>query len=182
MDSSKDSMLSSRIEKLAALIAEKLISNDEFINMLVEKICSRPLYNPTARFKKIAINNKLFQTKHNQTSPSAASVSIAIRLASILMKHKLVVRRPNIRSWAAEIEKFIKSSDVEIQRIEKLLEWYGNNITDKFVPKAHSAKSFCAKFARIESAMKRSYEDSQQSEEDRQRPQRQIEQSLEYRI
>lgn len=79
-------------------------------------------------------------------------------LARGLEERKLLFPKPRIHNWAKAIEKFLKTSEIDPDFFDSILDWYLKHISDKFMPQAYSAQTFCEKFAGI-MLQKRIYEE-----------------------
>lgn len=92
-------------------------------------------------------------TKEERT---ASCLPYAIRLRDIIKKKKKINPTHSILlQWATEIRKLSETMGVEMERIEKVLDWYDKNIGGEYVPVIESGYSLRMKFIRLEDAMTR---------------------------
>lgn len=72
------------------------------------------------------------------------------------VRNKAKVHRGfSLRSWADEFRRIREVDGIDNPRIQRVLEWYIQNIRGKFVPLAFSAASFRQKFLNIEACYER---------------------------
>lgn len=86
-----------------------------------------------------------------ESKVSAFDYSCAKVLANAVSKH--LRKTPNYKAWSNEF-RLLRNIHAKT-RIARVLDWYKDNAGKEYVPVAHSAKSFRAKFKAIESAMAR---------------------------
>lgn len=79
----------------------------------------------------------------------------ASRLFDTIQKNLKITPTTNFKNWAKEF-KALHQQGVDDKRMRNVLIWYCQHMDEKFVPVAHSAKSFREKFTLIESARARS--------------------------
>jgi hypothetical protein len=92
------------------------------------------------------------KTPDNKNSADAVDVLHASILIEAL-KNNIVFQRPySAKQWIDHFRKLRKVDGVSPDRIASVLQWYVKHINGEYVPQAHSAKSFRAKFAHIEAA------------------------------
>ena len=81
-------------------------------------------------------------------------VKQAERLAEIIKKQKNVkIDNRKIAAWAKSLSLLNKNDGVEVERIDKVLDWYGLHFGEDYIPVAESGQTLREKFLRIESAM-----------------------------
>lgn len=84
-------------------------------------------------------------------------------LVDILVKGISKVRKINssskVNQWKFTFLSFFKKEEIPKSRIKKILNWYYNNIGEKYIPVIHSAFTLCEKFYQLEAAMKRGEKD-----------------------
>lgn len=66
-------------------------------------------------------------------------------------KFDTLPRRPNVAEWIPHFNEL--SRQVPAARIQRVLDWYCKTLNQPMSVKAYSARTFCAKFDRIEEAM-----------------------------
>lgn len=79
---------------------------------------------------------------------------LADKLFQAVMTKGLRSRPANIKVWAKDLEKLHTLDDIPIGQIEYTLDWYINNMTKRYMPKAYSTKAFREKFDAIENKMR----------------------------
>lgn len=94
------------------------------------------------------------QDKTRQDNIPSCFVKQAERLAEIIKKQKNVkIDNRKIAAWAKSLSLLNKNDGVEVERIDKVLDWYGLHFGEDYIPVAESGQTLREKFLRIESAM-----------------------------
>lgn len=75
-------------------------------------------------------------------------------LAAAVKQVTKVQQGYSLKSWAAEFTRLEKMLAGDQQRLQTALDWYCQNIAQKFTPMAYSARTFRIKFVQIEACMK----------------------------
>ena len=102
--------------------------------------------------------------KNNPIQSSDPYQEITAKLWNILGANNKKHPGSTTKGWKATFKKFIDLPEVGFRRFRPVLDWYCEHLKDEYVPIAYSAKTFCDKFTRIESAMLRYNEDEQEKE------------------
>jgi len=80
----------------------------------------------------------------------------AKRLSEIIQKKKNIkYSKQHLLQWADEIRKLSEIQGIEMERIDKVLDWYDKNMGGEYVPIIESGYSLRLKFMRLEDAMTR---------------------------
>lgn len=77
----------------------------------------------------------------------------AIKLETAIRRANKVMRKPNPKTWAAQLSAL--RLEVGKPRLKAALLWYTKNLGQPYVPAAYSAAGFVEKFQGIEDAMQR---------------------------
>jgi len=110
-------------------------------------------------------NNKLFSSSISVAPKKGATVSdknkeflpIVNKLVDIItFKKRINVDGHKKSSWANSIRQLCERDGVEIERIEKAINWYERHHMDDYVPVIESGKSLREKFIKLEAAIERS--------------------------
>lgn len=110
-------------------------------------------------------NNKLFSSSISVAPKKGATVSdknkeflpIVNKLVDIITSKKRInVDGHKKSSWANSIRQLCERDGVEIERIEKAINWYERHHMDDYVPVIESGKSLREKFIKLEAAIERS--------------------------
>lgn len=80
---------------------------------------------------------------------TSVTYDLAAEFVNALLRVRLLDRMPDVVSWAAELAR-IKTP---LQRLTRVLRWYIAHITERYVPRATTARLFRLKFEQIEAAM-----------------------------
>lgn len=93
--------------------------------------------------------------QYSEAVPSTFDTTIVGRLITLLQNKKVSIQNKRARSvWPKEIAKLRR--EVSEERISSVFSWYERNAGLKYTPEVLCAKTFRIKFAKLESAMKRS--------------------------
>lgn len=88
---------------------------------------------------------------NGKQEPPSKAMRFAVRLKDMLDAKRRLMRRPDLRKWAASIEELLKvRSSKEVRAV---LDWLEGNLMDAYTPKVCSAESLFKKFADLERAM-----------------------------
>ncbi len=92
----------------------------------------------------------------------------AVKLYNNLKKKRKIYRKPNFTNWAKQFKDFRTKSETPVkkQHLKKVLLWYCKHIGEYRMIEAFCADSFCKKFVRIESAMKRNIKNTPEDDFD----------------
>lgn len=81
---------------------------------------------------------------------------LAKKLQQAIQSKKNISHTPaQIESWSKEIKRLIIQNKVSYERVENVIDWYGDNIGGQFIPVVESGSSLREKFSRLETAMER---------------------------
>ncbi len=102
-------------------------------------------------------NNNSIQDKTVIDSVPLCFVKQAERLADMVRKRKNVkIGDRKIIAWAKSLSLLEKMDGISVERIDKVLDWYGDHYGEDFVPVAESGQTLREKFLRLETAMAKS--------------------------
>lgn len=110
-------------------------------------------------------NNKLFSSSISVAPKKGATVSdknkeflpIVNKLVDIITsKKRIKIDGYKKSSWANSVRQLCERDGVEIERIEKAINWYERHHMDDYVPVIESGKSLREKFIKLEAAIERS--------------------------
>ena len=81
---------------------------------------------------------------------------LAEKLSAIICEAKNVRHsKKQIMAWADPIRKLVETNGVDYSRVEKVLDWYKENIDGEFIPRIETGYALRQKFIALEDAMKR---------------------------
>ncbi len=133
-----------------------IVSNEKLLSTEDLEIKEQSELSDSADDTRGPDKSNLFDMKDTKSEkPRTFSRQQAERLHTALIGKSKLTRRANLDKWSEEITTFGRNSGVNKPRFEKVLSWYIDHIGEEFVPEAFCAASFCEKFVRIESQMKR---------------------------
>jgi hypothetical protein len=107
----------------------------------------------TGNNKCLVTNSRHSKSGDSKTTPNSFDKAASTKLYSIILTQKNI--NLNTRQWPDIFRRLRTVNKIPPQRIRKVLDWYGENIGEEFVPVAHCARTFREKFSRIEEAKKR---------------------------
>ena len=94
--------------------------------------------------------------KATKAERTAAWMPFAKRLSETIQKKKNIKHSfQHLTQWADEIRKLSEMQGVEMERIDKVLDWYDKNMGGEYIPVIESGYSLRLKFLRLEEAMTR---------------------------
>ena len=105
---------------------------------------------PRKNNPKKSSNKPSIQERNTQFIP------LTEQLSSIIQTNKSITHnKQQIKSWANELRKLHEGNKISIERMQKTLDWYEDNIGGQYIPVIESGDSFRQKFIRLEDAMGR---------------------------
>lgn len=103
-----------------------------------------------------------YNTRYNNTISGVRAdhgekhLVLSKKLSQAIQKVKNIKHPKNqLKAWARDFRKLERDNGVDIERMEKALDWYGENIGREFVPVIESGGAFRTKFTRLEMAIER---------------------------
>jgi hypothetical protein len=88
-------------------------------------------------------------------------IPLAEKLYKIIYsKRKIKYNQTHLKTWATEIRKLNEMYGIEISKIDKLLDWYADNIGGAYIPVIESGYSLRMKYQSLRRAMERSFQPS----------------------
>lgn len=94
--------------------------------------------------------------KPTKAERTASWMPFAKRLSETIQKKKNIKHSfQHLTQWADEIRKLSEVQGVEMERIDKVLDWYDKNMGGEYIPVIESGYSLRLKFLRLEEAMTR---------------------------
>ena len=91
-----------------------------------------------------------FYNGNKQTEPQL----LADKFHQILIKHNKIMRRPNLKQWATQMEIILNKYSYE--EIIVAFDWYDNHITEEYCPKIYCADTLVEKYPQLLDAIDRS--------------------------
>jgi len=136
------------------------ISGKIFIKLQLEE------HQPPTTLRQIYINkNKTLSEgvlkKKNTNRPTLKErnrkfLPLAQQLAKTIQSSKnMKYTARQIQQWSDEIRRLSEMNGIDYERIEKVLDWYEDNIGGEYVPVIESGYSLRQKFQKLESAVER---------------------------
>jgi len=81
---------------------------------------------------------------------------LAKQLSKIVKENKNIsIQLHVVKNWSNDIRLLTETSNIDIPRIEKVLDWYSKNIGKEYIPIILSGNALRTKFLALESAMER---------------------------
>jgi len=90
-----------------------------------------------------------------ETTPNKFDNRAADELVKAIRQKRKLVIRYNKAKWAKEFSRLRRLDKITPKRIKAAVEWYAENLSDRYTPRAYTAAEFRKKFLRIEDAMER---------------------------
>lgn len=121
------------------------------------------------KYSTVRLKGSTNRLKHNHIPAADAAVvcdepqdyfSRAARMLAkiVAMRHEVKITTRKVKSWAAEMQKMVRTDCIVTERITAALRWYAEHHAEQYVPVIECGRSLRDKFIRLEAAMKRADE------------------------
>ena len=121
-------------------------------------------YKKTNKNKNNNLSREFFDSKEiiNEEETSSKKekdpkyLELANKLYQIIRSSKNIkFSQTKILQWADEIRKLVEKNEVEVERVERALDWYADNIKGEYVPVIECGRALRDKFVKLENAVER---------------------------
>lgn len=140
--------------KVSTLLYKKVPTNKNVEINELERCFQRTIKNNKSKENKELSIYAIAREEDPTKEKNKEYIPLAKKLSEIISSKKNVKITPaKIASWSEDIRKMSSTDGIGLPRIQKVLDWYAENIGGKYIPVIESGTSLREKFIRLESAM-----------------------------
>ncbi len=98
-----------------------------------------------------------FSGEKKTVQPESYALGVAKRVADVLIKKNIVsMSNISLTKWSEDVRKFMMKNEYTREDIDPVLDWWIENIDERFTPNVVACKSFVDKFDALRIGMRRS--------------------------